>query len=286
MASQSFDQGVAAWQDWQEAPWGRLRYAVAEADLAPHLAESGSGPMRVLDLGGGDGGDAVRLAVRGHHVTVVDYAPAMLATATRRAAEAGVADRITCVQADVGSLPVELAGGGFDVVLCHGLLPYTPDEEATIGVALGALRAGGLVSVIAMNRHSEALRSAVRTMDPDTVLRALDAPTVHTGMFDTELRLHTAEELTVTLRTLGCDEVHHYGIRVFCDYIPDDAVKFDPAYYARLEHLEIATAGREPYRHTARLLHLVARRELVARRDRRPDGSQSRSGSAKSSSTQ
>lgn len=57
-------------------------------------------------------------------------------------------------------------------------------------------------------------------------------------------------------------------------------VKFDPGYYARSERLEIAAAGRAPYRHTARLLH------LVARRGRRPDGGQSRSGSANSSSTQ
>ncbi|MFI8825586.1 methyltransferase domain-containing protein [Streptomyces sp. NPDC053431] len=254
----SFDTAVAAWQDWQEAPWGRLRYAVAEAVLARHLAESGTGrPLRVLDLGGGDGGDAVRLAARGHHVTVVDYAPAMLETATRRAAAAGLTDRITCVEAEVSALPAQLASGGFDVVLCHGVLPYTPDATGTLRVALGALRPGGLLSVITMNRHSEALRAAVRTMDPEAVRAALDAESVHTDLFDAELRLHTAEELGDTLRTLGCAGVHHYGIRVFCDYIPDDGVKFDPEYYARLERLEIETAGRAPYKHTARLLHLV-----------------------------
>ncbi|MFI8521662.1 hypothetical protein ACIGEZ_28180 [Streptomyces sp. NPDC085481] len=70
--SAQFDTAVAAWQDWQEAPWGRLRYAVAEANLARHLDGLGARPLRVLDLGGGDGGDALRLAVRGHHVTIVD----------------------------------------------------------------------------------------------------------------------------------------------------------------------------------------------------------------------
>ncbi|MEV5970515.1 methyltransferase domain-containing protein [Streptomyces sp. NPDC051921] len=253
----TFDTALAAWQDWQEAPWGRLRYAVAEACLARHLDELGAGPLRVLDLGGGDGGDAVRLAARGHQVTVVDHAPAMLATAARRAAEAGLAGRITCVQADVSSLPQELADGDFDAVLCHGLLPYAPDTASTLRVALGALRAGGLLSVITMNRHSEALRAAVRTMDPEAVRAALDAESVHTDLFGAELRLHTAEELGDVLRALGGGEVHHYGIRVFCDYIPDDSVKFDPAYYARLERLEIETAGRAPYKHTARLLHLV-----------------------------
>ncbi|MFJ6350912.1 methyltransferase domain-containing protein [Streptomyces sp. NPDC092046] len=255
---ETFDTAVPTWQEWQEAPWGRLRYAVAEADLARHL--DGDRPLRILDLGGGDGGDAVRLAARGHRVTVVDYAPAMLATATRRAAEAGVADRITCVEADVEALPGDLADGGFDVVLCHGVLPYTADTEGVLGTALGAAREGGLVSVIAMNRYSEPLRTAVRTMDPGAVLAALDATGVHTELFDADLRLHTAEEVGGVLRALGCAQVHHYGIRVFCDYIPDDSLKYDPDYYARLERLEIETAGLAPYKHTARLLHLIGRK--------------------------
>ncbi|MFI8521663.1 methyltransferase domain-containing protein [Streptomyces sp. NPDC085481] len=184
----------------------------------------------------------------------------MLATAARRAAEAGVSHRVVGVEADVSALPPELTHGGFDVVLCHGVLPYTADAAGTLGMALGALRDGGLLSVIAMNRHSEPLRSAVRTMDPEDVLRALDADRVHTELFDAKLRLHTAEELGDALRALGCGQVHDYGIRVFCDYIPDDSIKYDPAYYARLERVEIEAAGRAPYKHTARLLHLVAYR--------------------------
>ncbi|MFF7644413.1 hypothetical protein [Streptomyces canus] len=80
-AAEKFDIAMAAWQEWQDAPWGRLRHAIAEANLARHLGGDG-GPLRILDLAGGDGGDAVRLAARGRHVTIVDYAPAMLAAAT------------------------------------------------------------------------------------------------------------------------------------------------------------------------------------------------------------
>ena len=47
--------------------------------------------LRVLDLGGGTGGDAVRLATLGHQVTVADPSPDALASLARRAAEAGVA---------------------------------------------------------------------------------------------------------------------------------------------------------------------------------------------------
>lgn len=79
---------MAAWRQWQQAPWGRLRFTLAEANLLRHLDGLGDGPLRILDLAGGDGGDAVRLAARGHRVTVVDLAPGMLAAAGERAAAA------------------------------------------------------------------------------------------------------------------------------------------------------------------------------------------------------
>ena len=51
-------------------------------------------PLRVVDLGGGTGGLAVPIAALGHHVTVVDPSPDALAALTRRAGDAGVADRV------------------------------------------------------------------------------------------------------------------------------------------------------------------------------------------------
>lgn len=251
---------MTAWQQWQEAPWGRLRYSVAEANLERHLNGLGSAPLRVLDLAGGDGGDAVRLAARGHHVTIVDYAPAMLLAATERATGAGLAERITCVEADVTDLPRELAAGAFDVVLCHNLLQYVADLPSTLAAALAPLRPGGLVSVMAVNRHSAPLNIAVREMDPAAAYAALESDQLRTQIFDSTLTLHTAEEIIPVLRDLGCQDVSHYGIRSFCDYITDDARKYDPAFYADLERLELAVTDRPPYMHTARLFQLTARK--------------------------
>ncbi|MET9545025.1 methyltransferase domain-containing protein [Streptomyces sp. NPDC006627] len=259
-ATEKFDTAMAKWQEWQDAPWGRLRYAIAEANLLRHLGGDGP-PLRILDLAGGDGGDAVRLAARGHRVTVVDHAPAMLAAATERAAAAGLTERITCVHADVTALPPDLAEGEFDVVLCHNLLQYVDDVPGTLAAALAPLQRGGLFSVMAINRHSAALTAAVREMDPAAALAALDTDRARTQTFDMALRLHTAEEITPVLRTLGCEDVRHYGIRGFCDYITDDARKHEPAFYARLEQLELATTDRPPYMHTARLFQLTARKK-------------------------
>jgi S-adenosylmethionine-dependent methyltransferase len=255
---EKFNTAMATWQEWQDAPWGRLRYSIAEANLLRHLDDLGGESLRILDLAGGDGGDAVRLAARGHHVTIVDCASAMLAAATDRAVTNGVTELINCVEADATDLPPDLADGEFDVVLCHNLLQYMDDVPGTLASVLSPLKAGGLVSVMAINRHSVPLNIALREMDPAAALAAFDTDQARTQVFNSALTLHTAEEIIPTLRKLGCRDIAHYGIRSFCDYITDDERKYEPDFYADLERLELATTARPPYMHTARLFQLTA----------------------------
>ena len=249
-----FEGAMASWREWQEQPWGRLRYRQAEANLARHL---GSVPLRVLDLAGGDGRDAIPLAALGHDVTIADFTPAMLAAAQERAAAAGVPVR--CVEADLRELPAEIADGAFDLVLCHNVLPYLDDLSSGLAAALAPVRAGGLLSVIAINRHSEMPRLAALN-DLPGALAALTATQGYTGVFDTTVQLLTAEEVAAELGSLGCAVVGNYGIRAVCDFIADQERKFEPEFYAALERLELAVAGQEPYLRTARLFHLVSRK--------------------------
>ncbi|ONI80214.1 hypothetical protein ALI22I_43295 [Saccharothrix sp. ALI-22-I] len=90
--------------------------------MARHLP---SAPSKVLDLAGGDGADALRLARRGHDVTVVDRSAEMLAEAERSFASAGLPVRV--VRADLTD-PAEDVGGEYDVVLVHNVIQYTADQ--------------------------------------------------------------------------------------------------------------------------------------------------------------
>jgi thioredoxin reductase len=58
-------------------------------------------PGRALDVGCGEGGDALWLAARGWEVTAVDFADAALARVAEHAAGAGVVDRVTTRRIDV-----------------------------------------------------------------------------------------------------------------------------------------------------------------------------------------
>ncbi|MCE7009816.1 class I SAM-dependent methyltransferase [Kibdelosporangium philippinense] len=233
------------WQEWRESPWGRLRYSLAEANLARHLP---AGPLKILDLAGGDGGDAVRLAARGHDVTVVDRSTDMITKAR--------ASGLTCVTADVHDLPAGL--GGFDVVLCHNLLQYVPDPAHTLNIAKELLVRDGLLSVIVLNQHAAPLTTAIRKLDLTAALAALDTNKARTELFDTDITLFTAEKIIGLLD--DCELVGHYGIRSVSDYIVDDDRKRDPEFFAELERLELAVTDRVPYKHIARMCQLIGRK--------------------------
>ncbi|MET8336319.1 hypothetical protein ABZV14_17215 [Streptosporangium canum] len=49
-APEKFTTAMTTWQEWQDAPWGRLRYSIAEANLLRHLDGLGGEPLRTLDL--------------------------------------------------------------------------------------------------------------------------------------------------------------------------------------------------------------------------------------------
>ncbi|MEO7350449.1 MAG: class I SAM-dependent methyltransferase, partial [Marmoricola sp.] len=82
----------------------------------------GTGEQQVLDIGGGTGGFAVRVAALGNRITVIDPSPDALAALARRADEEGVADRVTGFQGDLDTLRELAPEGSADLVLCHGVL--------------------------------------------------------------------------------------------------------------------------------------------------------------------
>src|SRR5690554_234593 len=102
-------------------------HRVLETELADARRRHAGEPPSVLDVGGGSGVWAVALASEGCAVTVVDTSPNSLATLRRRAADAGVGDRIEAVQGDTESLDQVTPRGGADLVLGHGLLEVVDD---------------------------------------------------------------------------------------------------------------------------------------------------------------
>ena len=137
-AEQFWEQHYGA----DERVWsGRANATLVDVvqDLAPGTA---------LDLGCGEGGDAVWLALRGWQVTAVDVSPTALRRTDEHAAQAGVADRVTTERHELGRSFPE---GTYDLVTAaflHAPADVELAREDVVRLATAAVAPGGLLVVV------------------------------------------------------------------------------------------------------------------------------------------
>jgi 2-polyprenyl-3-methyl-5-hydroxy-6-metoxy-1,4-benzoquinol methylase len=213
------------------------------------------GTRDVLDIGGGTGGFAVRVAELGHRVSVIDPSPDALAALDRRARESGVADRVTGQQGDLSSLPDVVPAGSVDVVLCHGVLEHVDDPAAALATLAGVLRPGGTLSLLVAQRHAAVVARAMA--GHFATARALLDGTEPVGKSGTRF---THDEVTGLLGDAGFTTGPVHGVRVFADLVPGSLLDLEPGAAQALVELEQAVAARPEYLPLATQLHLVAQR--------------------------
>jgi ubiquinone/menaquinone biosynthesis C-methylase UbiE len=126
----------------ERAAWDRILDLVIPAD----------GPHDALDVGSGTGFLALELAVRGHRVTGIDFAPAMVARAREKAAAQGIAARFDEGDAEHLLYP----SGSFDLVISRHVLWTLPHPEAALDEWLRVLRPGGRLAVIDGAQYNDA----------------------------------------------------------------------------------------------------------------------------------
>ena len=169
---------------WSGRPNARLVEEVT--DLAPGTA---------IDVGCGEGADAVWLAARGWQVTGVDVSGVALERAAEHAAEAGVADNASWERADLFALdalpaPADLVTASY--------VHVPPDQfDAVYAHVAAAVAPGGTLVVLA--HHPDDVHTGLRNHElshllftPEAVVAVLDP----------------AEWEVVTARVVVRDHVH------------------------------------------------------------------------------
>jgi S-adenosylmethionine-dependent methyltransferase len=211
------------------------------------------GAADVLDIGGGTGGFAVRLAERGHRVTVVDPSPDALAALARRAREVGV--EVTGEQGDLSTLREVAGADGVDAVLCHGVLEVVDDPAAGLAAIREVLRPGGTLSLLVAQRHAAVVARAMAGHFAQA--RAmLDDPAAGAGRSGHRF---TEDEARRLLADAGFDVATVHGVRVFADLVPGSLLDLEPGATTALVELEREVAERAEFRPLATQLHLLAR---------------------------
>jgi len=160
--------------------------------LVTEVAELAAGVA--IDIGAGEGADAIWLAERGWTVIAVDISDVALERGRRRADEVGVADRITWAHADV----TEWAPPPADLVSLQFMQMPAADREPLFARCAAAVRSGGTLLIVA--HHPSDMNSGVKrpkwpelfytaeevasTLDPSTwTIVATDArPRAATGV--------------------------------------------------------------------------------------------------------
>ncbi len=229
---------------------GAARTAVVWSGLQP-VWDRAAG-QDVLDIGGGTGGFAVRVAELGHRVRVVDPSPDALAALDRRARESGVV--VAGQQGDLSSLLDVADPGSADVVLCHGVLEVVDDPAAALATIAEVLRPGGVLSLLVAQRHAAVVARAMAGHFEQARTILDGAEPGRSG------RRFTHDELTALLSAAGFAVTTTHAVRVFSDLVPGSLLDLEPGATGALLELEKAVSERAEYRPLAAQLHVVASR--------------------------
>lgn len=258
MAAVSDDAWAALAEEFVEGAYATVKGRVRTFVLHQHLlAHAGRPPATVLDVGGGAAHQSLPLARLGFQVTLLDPSAAMLAKADQRlrAEPEPVRRRVRLVEG-AGERAVEVLGGErFDVVLCHGVLMYLDRPEPMLGALCRCTAPGGIVSIMALNARTLAIRPALDHRWAQA-LAAFDA-SGEVGVLGIHTRADTVENLGELLRRDHVTPEAWYGVWLFSDWLDLPLAETDVAAVAEVE---LRASRRDPYRQLSRVFHLVGRR--------------------------
>lgn len=232
---------------------GQLRQAILWQDLDLLLASFGDRPLRILDAGGGEGQTAIKMAQRGHHVTLCDISAEMIARATQAAADKGMSDNMHFVQCPVQEIAHHL-DSPVDLILFHAVLEWIAEPQSVLQRLWSVLRPGGALSLMFYNAHGLLLRNMV------------------VGNFDyVQLGMPKKKKRTLSpdyprdpqlvydwLDAAGWQITGKTGVRIFHDYLRDKRHQHD--CFAALLELETRYCRQEPYISLGRYIHVTARK--------------------------
>jgi SAM-dependent methyltransferase len=213
--------------------------------------------LRVLDVGMGQGTQALRLARAGHQVTGLEQDAQMLAVAREALAvePEGIRGRVRLIEGDGHETGVHFLPGSFDVVLCHGVLMYVEEPDPLLAGLARMLAPGGLLSLLVRNADALAMRPGL-SGDWTSTLAAFDTAT-YVNRLGLAVRADRLATLTSTLAGIGAPLHAWYGVRLFTDTAADGAaVPEDPDDVESLLVAEERAGRTDPYRQVAALLHL------------------------------
>jgi S-adenosylmethionine-dependent methyltransferase len=265
----TFGDGRPAWLGRLGNVRNVVRQEMISRQLDRHLRTH---PARILDVGAGQGTQAIRLARAGHRVLAVEPDPGMRAAfrAGLDAQPAGVRERVTLREGSAGHLAAATGGDVYDAVLLLGVLMYLEASEPVVAELAAHVAPGGMLALAARTTTSALWRPAARqdwhaalaTFRDHDLARAEGSDLRYTNEIGAPARADDLDALTAVAARNGLALENWYGVRIAVDPEElDPPPPSDPRELAALLDVEERLGATNPYRQLGQLAHLILRRK-------------------------
>ena len=194
-------------------------HRIWKSELVTALAPPANGAQvfRVLDIAGGTGDIAFRIADRSPaaDTTVLDISPAMLEIGRKRATDSRRRRRISFVEGNAESLP--LPSGQFDAVTIAFGIRNVPRIDAALGEAHRVLRPGGRILILEFSEVEIAILEEIYDFYSFKVIPRLGEWVAGDGdayryLVESIRRFPSQEPFAAMLRDAGFDRVSYRNL--------------------------------------------------------------------------
>lgn len=232
---------------------GQIRLSVIERDLVEYCPDFKSGnPLSVLDAGAGTAPLAALVLSLNHNLTLVDVSVEML---KRAMANVAAQERQPeWFHGTIVQFQQQYLGPSFDVIFCHAVLEWVEAPEALLAALSVLLKPGGTLSLLFYNVDGLIYKNLLRT----------NFKKLHSKKWVGHRRSltpnypRTIEQVEAWCQDAGFHRLCHSGIRVFHDYIFNEADRTRSPQ--ELLDMELHFSRQSPFRELGRYQHFLLSR--------------------------
>jgi len=226
-------------------PWFKLGYKLYWAQLADMIDIHN---LKILDFGSGFGNTADYLA-KNNEVTAIEPNADMAEGREREHNYTQIVGKIEKLK--------DFADSYFDVIVCHTVLEFAPDERAEIVKEFSRiLKSGGILSVVKHNRTGRILFKVIYENNIDDAITFLDGGA--TSNTFGQIYYYNPEDLVNWSENLEIKKI--LGVRTFYALQQNNDLKYEPDWIDKMFEVEMKVCDLEPYKNIAFLHHVLLRK--------------------------
>ena len=227
-------------------PWGMLYYGLIRSQLADIVELNG---LKILDFGSGFGATANYLA-KHNEVTAIEPNIDMI---TERERE----NNYTQINGKTEKLN-DFADCSFDVVTCHNVLEFAPEERAEIVKEFSrVLKSGGVLSVAKHNKTGKIMYKVIFENNTDEAMSLLDGEESSNAFGKVDY--YDTEDIVKWGDNLKIEKI--LGARILGQLQQNNDIKYEPGWVDKMFEIEKRVCGLEPYKNIAFCHHVLLRKD-------------------------